>query len=172
MKYLIFLDFDGVLTSERMEFGHGGDSDYQMMTRFDPNAIAFLNRIHEKYEDVHFVWSTTWRNGMENDNLMNQHWAYTMFNNAGFRGNFGKPWKVNPDDLIKHSDRAEEIKDYLEAYAPHHKDYMIIDDTDYGFNDILAKKRFVKTDPDNGMLLRHMKNAWALTGTWDRKDGY
>lgn len=171
MKYLIFLDFDGVLTSARMEFPHV-KSEYEMMTRFDPNSIAFLNRIHETYEDVYFVWTTTWRNGVENDNIMSQHWAYSMFNNAGFTGTFGKPWKVNPDDDMDTNYRPQEIKHYLKEYAPYHKDYMIIDDTDYGFNDVLGKKRFIKTDPDNGMLLKHMKNAWSLTGNWDRKDGY
>ena len=47
---------------------------------------------------------------------------------------------------------------------------MVIDDTDYKFNDVLGKKRFVQTDGHDGLLTKHIKNIRSLTGTWEKKD--
>lgn len=172
MRYLVFVDFDGVLTNNRMQFGLERDA-YIMWSIFDPAVIEFFNKIDRRYDNVSFVWSTSWRNGVENDNPMNLHWAYSMWYNAGFRGHFGRPWKIDPDNERKHSkhyhSRAMEIKDYLDEYGENTKDFLILDDTDFGFNEVLGKKRFVKTDSANGMLFKHYLDAWALTGDWDIK---
>lgn len=169
MKYLVFVDFDGVLCSNRVHFGQPEDS-YMMWSRFDPVVMEFFNKIHTTFDDVYFVWTTTWRNSVTTpDDTSLEHIVYSMWYNAGFRGFFGKPWMVNPDRLLPQHKRAEEIKNYLEVFAPTCQDYLILDDSDYGFNDVLSKKRFIKTDSDNGMLFKHMKDAWSLMGNWDRK---
>jgi len=166
MKYIVFLDFDGVLTSQRQHLAWSNNA-YPMWSKFDPVAIEFLNRLCEKYDDVSIVWTTTWRNAMD-DQLMTEHWIYTMFHNAGFRGKFGTPWRVNPEnDKNLYGKRAKEIDLYLEKYKP--DDFIIFDDMDYNFDAVLGKKRFVQTHHDDGMLTRHMKNALSLAGNWDRK---
>lgn len=169
MKYLIFVDFDGVLTSKRVHFTQPTDS-YQIWSTFDPVVMEFFNKIHNTYDDVSFVWTTTWRNNLQESGVL-EHILYSMWYNAGFRGRFGTPWRVNPDNTMNTSDRAHEIKDYLEKYATTHKDFVIFDDSNYRFNDILGVKRFVQTSPDDGMLFKHMRNAWSLMGNWDKKKG-
>lgn len=170
MKYLVFVDFDGVLTSNRVHFSMPQTKDlYLMWSTFDPVVMEFFNKIHYQYDDVSFVWTTTWRNKVPLKGSHLQHWAYSMWYNAGFRGKFGKPWKVNPDDTLPTHLRAEEVKHYLETYGQDTKDFLIFDDSDYGFNHVLGKKRFVKTDANEGMLFKHMLNAWSKMGTWEEK---
>jgi len=173
-KYLVFVDFDGVLTSSRVHLSQDTDpyNHYPMWSTFDPVVVEFFNKLHHKYEGVRFVWTTSWRNNVPKD-ISVEHLAYSMWYNAGFRGMFGDPWTVNPDDqrdgYMNHTSRAEEIKHYLENYAQGCKDFVIIDDNDYNFNKVLGIKRFVRTNPDDGMLLKHMKNILALTGNWDKR---
>jgi hypothetical protein len=168
--YLVFVDFDGVLTSTRVHMAQPEDS-YPLWSTFDPIVMEFFNKIHNRY-DVEFVWTTTWRNNLEDAGLLT-HVLYSMWYNAGFRGHFADPWRVNPekrrDGLVNTAARAEEIKDYLENYAPDCKDYLIFDDSDYNFDKVLGKKRLVLTDPHNGMLYKHMAKALSIMGEWDRK---
>jgi hypothetical protein len=166
-KYLVFVDFDGVLCSNRMQFGVPQDS-YIMWSVIDPAVMAFFNKLHDTYEGVYFVWTTTWRNYLVHSMNL-EHIAYSLWYNAGFRGHLGSPWRVNPGDTLNHTDRAGEIIHYLDTFAPKVEDYLILDDSDYGFNKRLPKKRFIRTDSDNGMLFRHMKDAWSLTGNWKKK---
>lgn len=65
--------------------------------------------------------------------------------------------------------RAEEIADYLINFGINTKDYLILDDSDYGFNDVLGRKRFIRTSSTDGMLFSHMKDVWSLIGAWNRK---
>ena len=168
---LVFLDFDGVLTSERVHITQT-NADYDMWSKFDSITVDFLNKLHDSF-DIRFVWNTTWMHGMSNDNAMNYHWAYTMFRNAGFRGRFNKPWRVNPDDKHEitrsggraYDYRAKEVLEYLKEYAPdvwNARAFMVFDDLDFNYNEVLGVKRWVKTDSDNGMLLKHYKHAWSL----------
>ena len=46
-KYLVFLDIDGVFTSSRVHYAH--NASYDMWHRFDPVAIDFMNKIHDRY---------------------------------------------------------------------------------------------------------------------------
>ena len=165
MKYMVFVDFDGVLTSNRVHFSHH-DPKYPMWATFDPVVVEFFNRVDRTFDDVSFVWTTTWRNRVI-PGLHTEHWAYSMWYNAGFRGQFAKQWRVNhEDDNRLHQFRAHEIKEYLEKWMP--LDFVIIDDSDYGFNDTLGVKRFVKTSSDDGMLFKHMRDIWSMMGNWDR----
>lgn len=167
MKYLVFVDFDGVLTSGRCHFVQPTES-YGFWTRFDPIAMDFFNKIHFTFDDVSFVWTTSWRNNVD-QNLLTEHLVYSSWYNAGFRGHLGNPWRVNDEnnaDLYGH--RAVEIQNYLDK-SPTTKDFVILDDTDYNFDKVLGKKRFVKTHPQDGLLHKHMLDTWSKMGTWDRK---
>ena len=168
--YLIFLDIDGVFTSTRVHTAH--NADYDIWHRFDPVAVDFMNKIHDTY-DVAFVLISTWKNSLVTDNNMISHWVKAAFANSGFRGSFSSLWKTDPDNLKFGKqgvyNRAHEIRDYLDTYGPNVKDYLIFDDNDYDFKKVLGKKRLVKTDPDNGLLHKHMLNAYSLMGLWDKK---
>lgn len=170
-KYLIFVDFDGVLTSNRVHFAQE-EGAYPLWSSFDPIVMEYFNKIHRKH-DVGFVWTTTWRNHLQDTGHL-QHILYSMWYNAGFRGNFAEPWRVNPDNLTNEEmalhRRAEEIKNYLEVYSPNCEDYLIFDDSDYNFNNVLGKKRFIKTDVDNGLLFKHMLKAQSIMGDWEKRN--
>ena len=85
MKYLVFVDFDGVLTTTRQSLAQH-NAGYEYMSVFDPIAIEFFNRIHHTYADVSFVWSTSWRNHVPPNAGSIEHIVYSMWYNAGFRG--------------------------------------------------------------------------------------
>ena len=170
-KYLAFLDIDGVFTSARAQFASANNAD--LWNVFDPVGVAFMNRLHDRVDSLKFVLISTWKENLYMTENMNIHWITTAFRNAGFRGDFYEPWKTNPDNNSKFykvwQSRSNEIKEYLELYASEIKDYIIFDDNDYNFNQVLGKKRHIRTDSDNGIQLRHMKDAMSLIGSWDTK---
>lgn len=175
MKYLVFLDFDGVFTSERCHTAHArNDPDHgatvPVWSHFDPVAVEFMNKIHDNHV-VQFVWMTTWGTGVPHENTFVSHIAETMFRNAGFRGVFANPWKVNPhnDGTLLSRDRAYHVKDYLENYAVLCEDYLLFDDTKYHFDSVLGKKRHIHTDPNDGLLTKHMRKAESILGTWEKR---
>ena len=167
-KYLIFLDIDGVFTSNRVHYAH--NAEYKLWARFDPVAVDFMNKIHDTYP-VEFVVMSTWKNNLRNDDHMIEHWVRAAFANSGFRGDFASPWKTDPDDFshMKKWDRGDQVKDYLENFATDVEDFVLFDDNQYRFNEILGKKRLVRTDPDNGLLHKHMLHATSLMGNWEKK---
>jgi len=72
--YLVFVDFDGVLTSTRVHMAQPEDS-YKLWSTFDPIVMEFFNKIHNRH-DVEFVWTTTWRNNLEDAGQL-KHVLYT-----------------------------------------------------------------------------------------------
>lgn len=167
MKYIAFLDIDGVFTSTRVQMSTLNSRI--IWDTFDPVAINFMNRLHHQIDDLSFVLISTWKNELREADFRIAHWVQAAFRNAGFDGQLGNPWKTNPDNLDKFPHRGHEIKDYLETFAPACKDFIIFDDNDYSFEAILGKKRLIKTDGENGLLFKHMLNALSLVGTWDTK---
>lgn len=169
-KYLVFLDVDGVFTSSRVHYAH--NASYEMWHRFDPVAIDFMNKIHDRYP-VEFVMISTWKNFIDAKSHQMEHWVRAAFGNSGFRGQFANPWKTDPEETWINKghgyNRAHEIKDYLEYYATDVKDYIIFDDNDYGFKNVLGKSRLVRTDAEEGLLFKHMKNAQSLMGQWHER---
>jgi len=167
-KYLVFLDIDGVFTSNRVHLAH--NADFNMWHRFDPVAVDFMNKIHDTYP-VEFVLMSTWKNHLKNDDTNIQHWVRSAFGNSGFRGTIATPWKTDPDNfaIMKKWDRGDEVKNYLETFATDIEDYILFDDNSYNFEKALGKKRLVRTDSDNGLLHKHMLNALSLLGQWKKK---
>lgn len=168
--YAVFLDIDGVFTSTRAHYANAV-KDSAMWDVFDPVAIDFMNKIAAEH-DVHFVLTSTWINGLETDDTTVAHWITTAFRNAGFRGTFPYPaWKVNPQNEPEtyNRNRADWIKEYLEDTRDNYvkyDDFIIFDDTDYKFNEVLGVKRFIQTHPQDGLLTKHMLNAASIMGTW------
>lgn len=167
-KYLIFLDIDGVFASSRVHYAHG--AQYEIWHRFDPIAIDFMNKIHDRYP-VEFVLMSTWKDTLRNDDTVIEHWIRSAFANAGFRGMFALPWKTDPDNfaVLKKWHRGDEVKDYLENFGTDIIDFVLFDDNKHNFDKILPKNRLVLTDSENGLLYKHMKNAMSIIGQWDKK---
>ena len=171
-KYLVFLDIDGVLTSNRVHFSK--ITKYPVWAEFDPVAINFFNKIYQKFP-VKFVLMTSWKNNLPNisgttDRIV-EHWMLSAFANAGFIGEFAEPIRTNPTDdkALARLDRAHEVAHYLENYAEGIQDYILFDDTNYQFDKVLPKKRFVRTDPQNGLLHKHMLIAASIMGDWHER---
>jgi hypothetical protein len=168
-KYLVFLDIDGVFTSSRVHYAHA--AAYEMWHRFDPVAVDFMNKIHDRYA-VEFVLMSTWKNFIDATSKQTEHWIRAAFGNSGFRGDFADPWKTDPDELWinrKNFDRGDEVREYLDTYATDIKDFILFDDNAYNFDTALGKKRLVRTDPENGLLYKHMCNAQSIMGQWHEK---
>lgn len=165
-KYLVFLDIDGVLTSERTNFANN-DMNYKIMSKFDPVAIEYLNKVSEKC-NVEFVLVSTWKTDMDVDNEFHKHWVLSCFKNSGFRGKFADVWRVEDINLEGHMlyYRAVQIKKYLEDHHKDNIDYLILDDEDFRYYQILGKKRHIKTSSKDGMLYSHMQNINSIIGSW------
>ena len=168
-KYLVLLDIDGVFTSSRVNTAH--NASYDMWHRFDPVAIDFMNKIHDTYP-VEFVIMSTWKNYIDAKSYMMEHWVRSAFGNSGFRGQFAKPWKTDPEELWivrKGFVRGSEVREYLDTYATDVLDFILFDDNSYNFDIALGRKRLIRTDPDNGLLYKHMQKAQSIMGQWDKK---
>lgn len=169
-KYLVFLDIDGVFTSNRVHLSH--NAVYDVWHRFDPVAVDFMNKIHDTYP-VDFVLISTWKDHLDTSDNSIIHWIRAAFANSGFRGNLAGFWKTDPlnEGLTKPKPytRAHEIRDYLKEIASDVEDYIIFDDNDYDFKKVLGKSRLVKTHDEDGLLTKHMKNALSIMGTWKKK---
>lgn len=173
MSYLIFFDIDGVLTSNRQQIAQNKN---ELWSKFDPVALEFFNRIHDTYKNVNFVCISTWKNNLPNSSITDdntelnrgnyvvEHWVLSSMRNSGFRGELAPYWKTLNESVL---DRASGIKHYL-SYNPVN-DFIIFDDNDYDFYKVLGKKRWVQTHSNDGILTKHMLNALALMGTWDKK---
>jgi hypothetical protein len=167
--YLVFLDIDGVFTSSRVHYAH--NASYEMWARFDPVAVDFMNKIHDRYP-VEFVLMSTWKNFIDTTSFQVEHWVQSAFANSGFRGVIAKPWKTDPDESWINQrglDRGDEVKLYLEEHAQDVKDFILFDDNAYNFNTALGKRRLVQTDAEEGLLYKHMKNAQSIMGQWHER---
>lgn len=170
MKYVIFLDVDGVLTSNRSQFALN-PQQVGLWSRFDPLAVEFLNKVCDTYQDVSIVLTSTWRTEFPYESGYEKWiplWAEAAFRSCGFRGKFAEDWRTVNIDNYAHKKRAYEVVKWLQNHQEV-QDYIIIDDDDSGFNSVLPKKRFVKTDPDNGMLFKHMLKANSIIGNWEKR---
>lgn len=169
-KYLCFLDVDGVFTSHRVHVAHNAHEAI-MWQRFDPVAVDFMNYIHDTYP-VEFVLMSTWKNGLKFDDDMVEHWVRSAFANSGFRGTLASPWKTDPENVaaFKRWDRAHEVQDYLVKHGYDVDDFLLFDDNRYQFKEVLGKQRLVLTDPNDGLLYKHMLNAKSMLGKWEMKN--
>jgi HAD domain in Swiss Army Knife RNA repair proteins len=168
MTYLVFLDVDGVFTSQRVQTAQGFNY-MDIWNKFDPIAVDFMNRIHHKHE-VEFVLMTTWKRDVNPDlESMGMHWVTAAFRNAGFQGNFATVPKTDPNDRSNFMSRGKEVKAYLDEFGFSCQDFILFDDNDDGFEQALGKRRLIKTSTDNGLTLKNMNDALAMIGNWNYK---
>lgn len=165
MSYLIFLDIDGVFATERVHQTTERHNGY-FWSQFDPIAVQLMNKLYYTYQDVQFVISSSWRNHANKDDPLAWHLLYSTFASAGFKGPFARPWCTKNLGAL----RALEINAYLQEYPGKVDDFLIFDDVDHNFNTILGKKRFIHTDPVNGILAKQMLNTFSVTGTWLKRN--
>ena len=149
---VIFLDFDGVLTSARIHVAYGGGDIWRV---FDPAAIRFLSSL----SDVEFVISSTWRLLFERQDFIH------MFAAAGWNVNLHQIWCTPHPSTISITDenqalgsRAREILAWIENHLGE-RDFIVIDDDRGTFP---ADWKVVQTDPAEGMLWQHYGDVSAL----------
>lgn len=167
-NYIVFLDMDGVFATSRVHMV--ANTAYLMWHKLDPVAVDLMNCLHDKF-DVEFVLSSTWRLSLDAAHVNQLHWVFAAFGAAGFRGMFAREYRTGQSNHAFKS-RALEIKEYLETYAeihPEFEDFLIFDDDDFSFDEVLGKKRFVKTDPADGILSKHIQKTFSITGQWKQK---
>jgi hypothetical protein len=156
---------DGVFTSSRVYFSRDRYDD-EIWTSLDPVAMDFFNKVHRRYR-VEFVLMSTWKDHLSATDNNILHWVHSAFRTAGFEGRFANPWKTNPENKPYFSyHRGKQVRDYLDEYGQDIDDFILFDDNQYDFKDALGKKRLVRTDPDNGLTYKNMKDAMALMGQW------
>lgn len=140
-RFIIFLDFDGVLCTLRQSMAVG---DKGLLGCLDPVALDFLDRICRENK-VWVIISSTWRIGAK----------CSMFHKI-FKatGHFHLTKSLYWDDYAtissKTGHRGGEIEDWLKRNDATVKDYLILDDE----TDMLdyQMSRLVKTDCRNGIL--------------------
>jgi hypothetical protein len=167
-KHLVFLDIDGVLTSPRVYYSKERNADDKWES-LDPVAVDFFNKIHHRYR-VEFVIMSTWKDHLSSTDTNILHWVKSTFRSSGFDGKFASPWKTNPDNKMYFSHhRGNEVRDYLDQYAGDIDDFILFDDNQYNFKDALGVKRLIRTDHENGLTYKNMKDAFAMMGKWHER---
>lgn len=133
MNPVLFLDFDGVLNSERF-FVRRGKNFTTTATRddIDPDSVQILKWILEKTQ-AQLVISSSWRLMFDVDKVLDQ---------------FGLPKSVGKTPEINNATRGEEIQAWLNAH-PECQRWLILDDED----DMLPEQfsAFFQTDPRVGL---------------------
>lgn len=140
---ILFLDFDGVINSERTRLAFGGHpDDFRPAERakFDPVAIALVARLC-RVTGAKIVVSSGWRN-LHSVEECAQELALPIIDQTPFMG---------ADVYAGSIMRGHEIQAWLDAH-PEVTHYAIVDD----MADMLdsQQQHFVRTDPDNGLSHR------------------
>lgn len=169
-RYVVFYDIDGVLTTLRTQIARHNHQG-EMWNTFDKVAIDLFNKVYiESGGEVSFVCMSTWRNHMKEGDVQNFHIFSAMLRSAGFIGHIPYPdWRVNKqgDHALVHGPlgRAEEVRLFL-LDNPQVKDFICVDDSNYKFNEVLGKNRFVRTDAENGFMKKSILHMLSLAGAW------
>lgn len=163
---IIFLDFDGVLNSVRsvvadkkcvnaLNAKHAILAGHTITSGFDPIAVKLIWRIMEQ-TDAFIVVSSAWRKTINLSDIRNI-----------FHTEFG--WPDGGDERIigvtgrrDNGFRGHEVQDWIDNHTVGIRNfqYIIIDDSG-DFHDHQFK-RFVQTDPYNGLSYEDYKKALQL----------
>lgn len=145
---IIFLDFDGVISSPRAYVTQCDQEDFYLRW-LDPIACKFLRRICEQF-GAQFVISSTWRKfGFQScveqslgyyglDKFVHEDWCTDDL------------WTREVDSL---DSRPMEIDAWLKKNSP--TDYIILDDDSFRWTEH-QKARWVRTSCADGLLLAQM----------------
>lgn len=154
-RIILFLDFDGVLTSLRVE--KSLPCDPKMWSKFDPVAISFLNKVCDRYP-VDIVVCSTWRKFFPLHSLQHMLWA------AGLHHEIVN---VTPDFIV---DKAESIASYLKDLRE--RPLFVVLDDDPLYEKVLShgisceQRQFIETDANDGILTKNMRDMCDLLDVW------
>lgn len=158
-RFILFLDFDGVLCTSRQAYAVG---DRGLLGCLDPVSLDFLDRLCREYK-IWVIISSTWRIGERVEMFINMFKA---------TGHFDLAKSLFYDDYATRSMngrqvRGLEIEDWMKRHDDLVLDYLIIDD-DFDMLDY-QMSRLVNTPTQDGMLLEHyvhiekvIENAFAV----------
>lgn len=148
MQKIIFLDFDGVLNTQRW-----------CQNTFDPNAVACLSTLIEK-TGADIVVSSSWKN-------LGYDWIKEMWKERELPGDVigvtpntisdEMLLKISLEDMEEGALKGYEIEEWLSKNGKHLKSYVIIDDNDT----FLPKQRphLIKTNPFYGLRKNDVEKA-------------
>lgn len=135
MKKVIFLDFDGVLNTEKYQAKLHVDkkrSFDQYGPLFDPEAVYNLRRILESIPDAIIVISSSWK--LEGLQRMRDMWRFRNLPGSVYdvTPDYMSPeWQIDPelaDDYSILVGRGNEVRQWLKENAPEGCRYVIFDD--------------------------------------------
>lgn len=148
MKKIIFLDIDGPMIPGRAFMLP--ENYKKRATRFDPIAVALLNKILEN-GDIELVISSVWRLfGYEKI-------CETLKNNGIDTAFLHEDWDTDRIYEGASSNRVAEIKKWLKEH-PEVKSYVVIDDKD------LKIDNFVQVSYQDGLLWCHYLKVCEIFG--------
>ncbi|MFA5488824.1 MAG: HAD domain-containing protein [Candidimonas sp.] len=128
---IVFLDIDGVLVCHRVHCAYGDEGE---MKRFDPAAVALLNRYADR---TVIVVSSTWRKYNTRESME------TIFAQNGLVVPLHDDWKT----IVGRGFRGDEVDEWLSRH-PEVTDYVCVDD-DGDFHD---HQRHIKTHCHDGFV--------------------
>ena len=140
-KGVLFLDFDGVICSDRAYLAAQQDKEKHVLRTLDPVSINLVDRLCQDF-DLEVVISSTWRTRYPCPEILLTH---------GFRSSFHKDEKT-PVSFGR--TRGMEISDWLEEH-PEVTRYLIVDDCTDGLQDNFLTPHHVQTDQFDGFLTSH-----------------
>lgn len=159
---LIFLDFDGVVNSDKYTNSASykkeaeGKTEAEIMLiahylHIDPEAIKLLNDLVEK-SGAKVIASTTWRLHYSLDELNK------MIKDRGATFEIvGVTPRIYPKKMSQFVQRGEEIQAYLDSLTEIVEGFVIIDD---GSDMLHLKKHLVQTTMAAGLKFNHI--TWAM----------
>jgi hypothetical protein len=153
---ILFVDFDGVLNSDRYFEGNEyveyrksvneGSETYNHSFHLDPSAIELLNGLMNDIYDLRIVISSTWKRYGRLDECK------SYLGERGFT-HVGKIIGATPDlsDVM----RGQEIREWCIAHIGEFENYCIVDDND----DMLPEQLpyFVQTDSRVGLTVKDIE---------------
>ena len=140
---VIFLDFDGVLNTER----YLRERDLRIQSILDETKLAILRRIVEETGAM-IVLSTSWRRHWDPDPAL---WDDTWKPCGEALCRHGLTVYDRTPDYGDHSgnNRDREVRDWLTAHKGEVESFVILDDVRMGWEEL--SERLVNTNPYRGL---------------------
>ncbi|MCF3942291.1 HAD domain-containing protein [Oceanobacillus alkalisoli] len=147
-KVLIYLDFDGVLTTK-----FSNPSKFHLGLEFDPvcieNLKKLLKELKDKYDKIIIVIISNWRYDLSEDQLVQ-----LLCKVYGL-----EPYFSEIEFADKKGNREEEIKEHL-AMNTEVEAFFILDDMNY--RDEILRRHLIRTRSEDGIRAFEDIKAYAL----------
>lgn len=154
---IVFLDIDGVFTSERVHRTIFNKDNYGVWSKFDPIAIDYLNNLYHD-NDIDFVICSSWRNSFDTKEI--KHMLYS----AGFQGAI----LASTQKDFRTINKQKSIQNFVEEHKP--KNWLVIDDECLSWGEpFIQKKNAVRTCTFNGFDCFAMEECTQIVNSWKCK---